>query len=165
MAQLALIGAYTLHMAATAIWIGGLAFLTLFLPLLSNRLPEPDRDLLAERASRTFRPYAWICLAVFAVTGLAQMSASPRYVGLLAVSNAWSAAILIKHLLILGMAGILAHQTWVLHPRLERYQLEADPSSGPARASDLRAERRLLWISLGLAGLVLVLTALARTSA
>lgn len=165
MAQLVLIGAYSLHMAATAVWIGGLAFLTLFLPRLSGRLSESDRNLLASRAARTFRPYAWICLTVFAVTGLTQMSASPRYEGLLAVSSPWAAAILVKHLLILGMAGILVYQTWALHPRLERLQLEGDRSSEPLLAVTLRSERRLQWFSLGLAGLVLVLTALARVSA
>lgn len=165
MAQAVLVAAYSLHMAATAVWIGGLAFLTLFLPAAARRLPERERRSLVEASSRRFRPFAWICLAVFAATGLMQMSASPRYQGLLTVGNLWSGAILAKHLLVFGMAAILAYQTWVLQPRLERTRLGAELGGPEGAEADFQRDGLLHRLSLALGSAVLLLTAVARTSA
>jgi uncharacterized membrane protein len=160
----ALVGAYALHMAVTVVWLGGLAYLAVFQPALARRLPATEQRLLAEASSRRFRPYAWTCLAVFAGTGLLQMSASPRYEGLLVVGSLWSAAILAKHMVIVAMAGILGYQSWVLQPRLERARF-APPDSAVSVEKDHLADLRLHRVSLFLGGLVLILTAVARASA
>jgi uncharacterized membrane protein len=88
-----LTAAYALHLAATVIWIGGLVFLALLLPTFLARLPAEERQDLQTAAHTRFRPLAWLCLAVFIGTGLTQMSARPKYEGLLVV-GALGAAIL-----------------------------------------------------------------------
>lgn len=160
-----LTAAYALHMAATAVWIGALFSLALLLPGSLRHLDGDVARGVQRRALRRFLPLAWLCLAVFAATGLTQMSANPRYEGLLAIDNSWSIAILVKHILVAAMAGLLAWQTWGLVPAMDRAALGLDPRGEPLR---LRLERRAQMattLSLTLGLLVLVLTAVARTTA
>jgi putative copper export protein len=164
MSSAVLAAAYALHMTATAVWIGGLIFLGFLSSAFFDRLDPADRPAARTSLSRRFLPLAWLCLAVFVVTGLTQMSANPSYAGLLVVTNAWSAAILVKHLIVGLMAIALAVQTWVVHPRLERAALGLD-HGGATSPDDLRRldGRLIRWSAvLGLA--VLLLTAVARAS-
>lgn len=156
-----LVLAYWLHMAATVVWIGGLTFQSLILaPSLGL-----GSDLL-ERVRRRFEPLAWLSLAVLVGTGLLQMSSNPNYVGLLSITNRWSAAILIKHLLIGGMLLVAGYQTWGLQPRLARLQLTASRVAGSAEPLEnlLKEWRRLLHLQTAASMLVLALTAVARSA-
>lgn len=160
-----LTAAYALHMAATAVWIGGLFFLALLLPGFLRQVDGEVGRSIRRRAMRRFLPLAWLCLAVFAGTGLTQMSANPQYEGLLAIRNPWSIAILAKHILVAGMASVLAWQTWALQPSLDRAVLRLD-TRGDRRARELECRgRRAVDLSLALGLLVLFLTAVARTVA
>ena len=151
--------AFWLHMAATVVWIGGLFFQSVLLqPLLDDPSTIQPAGRLLHRLQTRFNPLAWLSLAVLTGTGLIQMSAHPNYTGLLQVDSPWAVAILAKHLVIAGMVGVAAVQTWVLQPRLIRYALEgADPS-------DATQLRRLTRISFALGLVVLLLTALARAA-
>ena len=156
--------AYALHLTATVLWIGGLTYLAFFAASLLTHLPPAERQAAWAASVRRFLPLAWLCLAVFVATGLTQMSANPNYQGLFVIHNPWAAAILAKHLVIAAMVILMAGQTWVLHPRLERQALGLRPGD-PAELDRLRR----LDLSLVRAGavlglLVLVLTALARAS-
>jgi uncharacterized membrane protein len=158
--------AYTLHMLATVLWVGGLVFQSLFLlPMLtSNSLEFGARDKLTFLQTR-FQPIAWLCLAILFGTGLTQMTGHPQYEGLLAIQNRWSVAILIKHLSIVPMLGITAFQSFFLHPGLQRELLKAkhaDTSHGASKA--LRTERQLVMTNVLFSIIVLALTAIARTS-
>jgi uncharacterized membrane protein len=165
MAAPVLAASYAVHMAATVIWIGGLVFLAFFASPMFRRLPETERAAAIEGAARRFVPLAWLCLAAFVVTGLIQMSASPRYVGLLTVRDDWSAAILAKHIVVAAMAGLLAYQTWIVHPRLERARLGLTETAPAEVAALRRTEARLIRWGAWLGLLVLLLTAFARASA
>jgi len=91
---------YWLHMLATVTWIGGLAALTLVvLPALQAQddLEQQARSL--NKIQRRLDPLAWFSLLVLLGTGLTQMSASPNYEGVLAITNGWSVAIFLKHIM------------------------------------------------------------------
>jgi len=160
-----LIAAYALHMAATAVWIGGLITLGFLLPVLDRPAPASDRAAAGVRRSRRFLPIAWLCLAAFVASGLIQMSASPRYTGLLSIESTWSVALLVKHLIVAAMTGLLAYQTWVVHPWLERMALGLAPADAPTRRRLEARDRAVLRASALLGIVVLVLTAVARVSA
>jgi len=160
-----LTAAYALHLAATTVWMGGLIFLSLLLPSQLARLSVEERQSLLDSAVRRFVPVAWLCLAVFVGTGLTQMAASPNYEGLLAVGNPWAAAILSKHIVIAGMVALLAYQTWILHPRFERHALGLEKLDPHTIAVLRHRDLLLLRISVVLAAVVLVLTAVARANA
>lgn len=157
---------YALHMIATVLWVGGLVFQALYLlPILTqSTLDEQARNPLLLLQTR-FQPVAWLSLAILLGTGLTQMTAHPQYEGLLAIQNRWSIAIFAKHISILPMAGITAFQSFFLHPRLQRELLKAarKPSTTQVNAV-LAEEKRLVILNAMLSGLVLVLTAIARTS-
>jgi uncharacterized membrane protein len=164
-----LTAAYSLHMLATVIWIGGIAFqaaLLLPLALQPETQPRERRKLLKSLRTR-FQPLAWLCLAVLVGSGLTQMAANPNYDGLLVIDNRWSIAILLKHIAIAFMVALMAFQTWVLYPRWARLELILARSSGQADAGEaslLQRENWLIRIQLALSALVLILTAIARTA-
>lgn len=161
--------AYWLHMLATVLWIGGLSSLTLLvLPAASKSLDAQSYAALLERIQKRLDPLGWGCLAMLTVTGLVQMSANPNYQGLIAIENSWSAAILVKHLLFLSMAGLSAYITWGLLPKSRRLALQRQrlPSETLAQQSTslARQEVLLLRLNLCLGILVLALTAVARSA-
>jgi uncharacterized membrane protein len=159
--------AYWLHMAATIVWIGGIFFQAAVLtPVLSRASSTEVQARLLESVRRRFDPLAWLSLAVLIATGLTQMSASPNYMGFLAIDNLWSAAILSKHLVIGGMILVGSYQTWILYPQLSRDLLAraAGAKVGPEAASISSRQARSTWLNLILAVAVLALTAIARTA-
>jgi uncharacterized membrane protein len=159
-----LVASYLLHFAATVVWIGGLVLFAFFPASDPSGLPPAQAGARRRTAMQAFVPAQWLCLAVFVVSGLIQMSANPSYTGLLTVTNLWAAAILAKHVLVALMAAVLVYQTWVLYPRRERLAFGLH-AGGPDAQERLRfTERRLVRLS-AIAGIaVLVLTAVARAS-
>jgi len=170
--SLALTLAYWLHMLATVVWIGGLTALSLFvLPAAQRHLEPAQQVVLLDGLQKRLNPWSWFCLAVLAGTGMFQMSASPYYEGLLAIDNCWAAAILVKHLLFLGMTLLSAYMTWGLLPALQHILLRRAALATAQTAEEAAAMRKLLqqqqWIlrlNLILGVLVLGLTALARAA-
>jgi len=167
----ALTAAYWLHMLATVVWIGGLAALSIFvLPAARRTLESESYTLFLVELQRRLDPLAWFSLGVLAATGLFQMSANPNYQGFLKMENAWAIAILIKHLLFFGMAGISSWMTWGLLPGLRRVVLHRSLAAQGKLSSTIdggeliRQERRLLRLNLVLGILVLALTAVARAA-
>jgi uncharacterized membrane protein len=158
--QWVLAAAYWLHMLATVVWIGSLSALALLvLPAAQRSLSATALADLLTALQRRLDPLAWLSLLVLTATGLLQMSASPSYDGLLAITNPWAAAILVKHLVIAGMVGISAWITWGVLPALQRQR--------DATAADPAATQRAVWLlrlNLILGIVVLGLTAIARAA-
>ena len=116
---------YWLHMLATIVWIGGLAAVVLLiLPAARNSLQASDFAAFLEKVQRRLDPAGWLSLMVLLGTGMFQMSASPNYQGFLAIGNRWAIAILVKHLVFIGMVAISAYLTWGLLPALRRAALQ-----------------------------------------
>jgi len=163
--------AYWMHLIATILWIGGLAAISVFVvPAAQKTLDSTARAALLAEIQRRLDPIAWFCLVILAGSGMFQMSANPHYQGFLEIQNPWAFAILIKHLLFLGMAGLSAYMTWILLPEIRRVNLRQTHASvenelGGQAESLSRRERRLLRLNLALGLLVLGLTALARSAA
>lgn len=164
----ALILAYWLHMLATVVWIGGLAALSIFvLPAARGALEAQAYAKLLGEIQKRLETWGWFCLVVLAATGMLQMSANPNYQGFLALQSRWSVAILVKHILFLGMAGLSAYLTWGLYPRLRRLALQralrgGEESHGNVKDWEKRQETVLLRVNLVLGLLILALTAVAR---
>lgn len=160
--------AYWLHMLATVAWMGGLAAVALLaLPAARKTLDAPAYLAFLGELQRRLDPLAWFCLALLAGTGMLQMSANPNYPGFLAIQGRWATAILLKHLLFLGMAGLSAYLSWGLLPRLRRLALlRARGGIVDEREADglQRQETWLLRLNLFLGVLILALTAMARAA-
>ncbi|GIX49395.1 MAG: hypothetical protein KatS3mg131_3606 [Candidatus Tectimicrobiota bacterium] len=63
-----------LHLLAAAVWIGGMAFLTLVLvPIVRQPEHRAQAPLLMHRTGRRFRTVGWTCLLVLFFTGLVNL--------------------------------------------------------------------------------------------
>ncbi len=160
--------AYWLHIVATVTWVGGLIALSvLVIPAARRTLLPGDYAALFDRLQAGLQRVGWLSLAVLIATGMFQMSAHPAYEGFLAISNAWSVAILIKHILIGFMVLAGAYLTWGIMPSLRRMALLRAAGQNLDAAKDLalrKRESRVLTINLILSILVLLLTAIARAA-
>lgn len=135
------------HLAATAIWIGGILLTTfLVVPELNRTLAgQPALHRILTRLRKRFTILGNLALAALIVTGLLQMSTDPNYQGLLRFSNRWSQVLLLKHLLIIVMALCGLVLQFGLAPALERNSLLRERGAGDADEWGRlqRRERRL----------------------
>jgi uncharacterized membrane protein len=163
--QLSLI--YFFHLVATVVWIGGLTVSAWFLFPLAQRSLEPRAyALFCDRFRQRFHPLAWLCLVVLLGSGLFQMSASRQYEGMLVIQNAWSVAILLKHLGFGLMTLVNGWLTFGVYPALNRLAwLRADAQSDQSAEHLQRREIFFLRLNWWLSLLVLLFTAAARVAA
>ena len=139
------------HAMGTVVLIGHYLLLSvIYLPVL-----EKNGGTFLSEISKRSRPWMYVSLVIFMVTGIYLMFADPNYLGVGDFANFWSIMMLVKHLLIVGMIGL---GFW--HNALLRV--------GPMMASNNNAElgiRRFRIYSnvMAILGvLVLLLTALAQ---
>jgi uncharacterized membrane protein len=153
-------------MLATVLWIGSLtALAVLVLPVAQRSLDRLAYGQLLVELQQRLEPLGWFCLVVLVATGLFQMSANPNYAGFINFSNRWAIAILLKHILFLGMVAASAYLTWGVLPRLRRIALlQAHGQSPPQDELLQRQNLRLIRLNLILGVFVLALTALARVT-
>lgn len=156
---------YWMHMLATVTWIGSLAAINLlFIPASMRTLKLPDQLSLITALQKRLEPLAWFCMGILVVTGLFQMSTSPRYDGFLNTSTQWSLAILVKHGFAVLMVVVSAIQTWEVLPAIQRTLLKKDKADEAELARLQKRETLLLRVNLLLSALILGATALARVS-
>ncbi|HLF03158.1 MAG TPA: CopD family protein [Anaerolineales bacterium] len=160
--------AYFFHMVATVVWVGGITMLTLIVYPSLRKVSGNDslKGTLISEIHRRFSPLAMISLATLIVTGLSQMAVNPNYKGLLVIDNAWSWAILIKHVAFGVMALIGGYSVWGLTPAIHRLALLESKGklSGDELASLRQREERLNQLNFACALVVLLLTAVARAA-
>jgi len=152
---------YFFHLIATVVWLGGMALQVLVIfPLQRDQAEwQPLLDALARR----FRPLANFSLLILLVTGVVQTGDDSHYGGLLNFENAWSRAILAKHIAFGGMVALVVFMQFGLSPTIERARLLATKNKG--QADELgklhRRERRLIQANFALSIIVLFFTAIA----
>jgi uncharacterized membrane protein len=151
MSQILIALSVWLHALGTVVLIGHYLLLALiYLPVLAKN----NGTLLSEISKRS-RPWMYLSLVIFMVTGIYLMFADPNYLGVGNFGNLWGVLMLVKHLLILGM---IAMGFW----------FNAILRVGPMMSSNNNAEQAIsrfrfyanLMATSGV--LVLLLTALAQ---
>jgi uncharacterized membrane protein len=158
---------YWLHMLATVIWIGGLTTLSLIiLPAARKTLTGSSYSAFLGLVTQRLQWIGWLSLAVLTATGMFQMSANPNYHGVLAISNPWAVAILLKHIVIVIMVAAGVYVTWGLNPALQRISmLQAHGKGSPEELAALqKKEEALIQLNLLISVVVLLLTAWARSA-
>ncbi|HYN87572.1 MAG TPA: hypothetical protein VER55_03530 [Ardenticatenaceae bacterium] len=153
----------TVHILATAVWLGwSLALALLVAPQVASAYGPEAAGWLAS-AVRRVPPLAYLSLATLWVTGMVQLVANPNYVDLLALTNDWSRLIFVKHLAVLASGGLIYYVGAVVAGEIG-FQLRA---ATIGRGNEMRlamATRRfrlLAWLNLALSMIVLLMTGLA----
>ena len=91
-----------LHAVGTVVLIGHYLLLSvIYLPVL-----EKNGGTFLSEISKRSRPWMYVSLAIFMVTGIYLMFADPNYLGVGDFGNLWSVIMLVKHLLIVGLIGL-----------------------------------------------------------
>jgi uncharacterized membrane protein len=161
----ALASLYWLHMLATVAWIGSLVSIyVLILPISGRALKPVDELALLDGVQKRLEPIAWFSVSLLVVTGLFQMSVNPHYNGFLSTSGQWSLAILAKHMLVVVLVAVSAVHTWDVLPSMRRLLMRRDKADAEQVLRLQRRERTLLTVSLALAMLILLATAVMRAS-
>jgi copper transport protein len=139
------------HVAAMAIWLGGLASLLLILPAATRSATTPaDRGRLLAGPLARFSTLALVMVALIMATGLIQAYVYVRHLGDL-LSTGYGRAVLAKFLLLLGVIGLASYNRRVLVPKLRRIaELGGSPGApGILLRRALRGEIALLVVVLG----------------
>ncbi len=156
---------YWLHFLAVVTWIGSLVSISLLiLPSATRSLKPIDQLVFIEAIHKRLEPIAWFSISLLVVTGLLQMSVNVHYNGFLSTSNQWSLAILTKQVLVAILIVVSAIHTWEVLPAIRRALLRKDKINEEEIAKLQRREKTLLRVSLILAALILLATAIARTA-
>ena len=155
---------FWIHFLAAVTLVGSLVAASLLvLPAAQALDPLGQLNLIAGIQKR-MEPAAWFSLSLLIVTGLFQMSVNIHYNGFLSVSNQWTIAILVKHILVVTMIVVSAVQTWDVLPSIRRLLMRKDKAS---QEDALKLQRREAWLlraNLILAILILGATAFMRAA-
>jgi len=102
MSQILVAISFWLHALGTVVFIGHYLLLsTLYLPIL-----EKGGGAFLSQISKRSRPWLYISLLVFAITGTYLTLIDPSYLGIGNFGNLWGVLMLVKHILIFGMIGL-----------------------------------------------------------
>jgi copper transport protein len=143
--------ANVLHVAAMAVWVGGLASLVLILPAGTRELEPADRSRPIAATLARFSPIALACVAAILLTGIGQAYAYVRDLDNL-LDTAYGRAVLVKFVLLVGgLIPLGAYNRYRSVPRLERIAAggEAPGRAGLLLRRALRAEVALVVVVLG----------------
>jgi uncharacterized membrane protein len=151
MSQILIALSVWLHALGTVILIGHYLLLSvIYLPILTRY----NGAILSEISKRS-RPWMYISLLIFMVTGIILLFADPTYLGVGNFGNVWGVMMLIKHILVVGMIGL---GFWF------NAILRVGPMMSSNNGSELAKRRFRLYSNLmAISGvLILLLTALAQ---
>ena len=91
-----------LHALGTVVFIGHYLLLSMiYLPTL-----EKNGGMFLSEISKRSRPWLYLSLLVFAITGIYLTFIDPNYLGIGNFGNLWGVLMLVKHILIFGMIGL-----------------------------------------------------------
>lgn len=104
------------HDLFTATWIGGLiVFGITVLPSVKQSLGAgPQTKKVMAAIQKRHSTWVYISMVGLVLTGLLMSRRNPNFDGLFSFSSAYSAALSIKHILVLGMIAITLYRSLVL---------------------------------------------------
>ena len=143
-----------LHLIATVLWIGGIAFI-LFIALPSaKQIMGSDAGKLMGVISKRFTLVANCSIALLVLTGAAMAVLNNRFSSSAILENNWFIILVVKHILVFTMIVIHFYRGWILSPRIIR------TGAGPKQASMQRLSISLVKTNFGLGIAMLLIAAI-----
>lgn len=149
----------TLHLGATALWLGGAMALALIVAPFIMIVERERRPMALVSLLNRYSPLALLSVLVLVLTGWWELRQSPRALGILSASV--DRALTLKLLLYVVLLIVSGWSAMVLRPRLRRLapRLRRDDRVAGAADRALAAAQSLLWVDAALAAAVLLLVA------
>lgn len=141
-----------LHLTATIVWLGGIAFILLVAIPSARQVLRGEAGGLMGEVTRRFTPMANISIFFLLLTGIILMAINGNISG--EVLKGWrGTALLFKILLFLLMAGVHFFRGKVLAPRIAKTQSDGE------KARLQKLSLNLVWLNFGSGLAVLLLSA------
>jgi uncharacterized membrane protein len=129
MKELILIACYWVHLAATALWVGGITFI-LFIAIPSSRqVSGAESGKLMGEISKRFTPLANYSIILLVATGVVLTGLSKQFTGSGFIENNWITALILKLILVFGMIAIHFYRGLVLTPKIMRTAAETEKAA------------------------------------
>jgi len=126
-----MVGANVVHVAAMAVWVGGVAALLLAALPTATRLKPASAIRMRAALVRTFSPAATWAVALVLLTGILQSYVEVATPGNL-FTTAFGRVVLVKTALLVAIVALAAYQRRRLFPRLDGIASGARPAEGAA---------------------------------
>jgi uncharacterized membrane protein len=155
---------FWIHFLAAVTLVGSLVATSILVLPAARTLNSLDQLNLIAAIQKRMEPAVWFSISLLIVTGLFQMSLNVHYNGFLSISNQWTIAILVKHILVVALIVVSAVQTWDIFPTVRRLLLRKDKAS---QDEVVKLQGRAVWLmraNLILAILILGATAFMRAA-
>ena len=129
MREIILAVSYWLHLTATVVWIGGIAFiLFIAIPSAKQVLGAAAGKLLGE-ISKRFTPIANYSIIFIVVTGAALTGFNKQFSGIGNFGNSWSLTLIMKHVLVFVMVAVHFYRGLILAPKIAKTDAVSEKTS------------------------------------
>ncbi len=152
MKEIMLAGSYWLHLIATIIWLGGIAFVLFVAIPSAKQVLGAEAGKMTGEISKRFTPMANYSILLLIVTGIVLTAANNKFSGIINFANSWYLVLIAKHLFVFGMVAIHFYRGLALAPRIARTELAS------AKASLQKLSLNLVKVNFCLGLIVLLLS-------
>lgn len=155
-----LVFSYWIHLLATAVWLVCIAVMAATAVPAFRQQQVADNSWLA--LQKRLLPWTNLSLVLLLITGFVQMTNDTNYSGFLVFDGIWAWAMLVKHILFLVVMAVAAYWQFGYFPAVERTAVLAAKKPQLAQTEQdklAHREKRLLWLNLACAVLILFCTA------
>src|SRR4030067_3624646 len=129
MTEVILAASYWLHLIATVVWIGGIAFILFIAIPSAKQVLGADAGKLMGEISKRFTPIANYSIIFIVVTGFVLTGLNKQFSGIGNVGNSWSLSLIMKHVLVFVMVAVHFYRGLVLAPKIARTEPAAEKAS------------------------------------
>jgi uncharacterized membrane protein len=120
MREIILAVSYWLHLTATVVWIGGIAFILFIAIPSAKQVLGADAGKLMGEISKRFIPIANYSIIFIVVTGAALTGFNKQFSGIGNFGNSWSLTLIMKHVLVFVMVAVHFYRGLILAPKIAR---------------------------------------------
>ncbi len=136
-----------IHLLCVVLWVGGMAFLLITLRPSMNAIDPSARLVLQGAVFRRFFRLVWQIMPLAIVSGLVLLVLS------------YSHQVVPWEVMVMQTGGVVMAAIFIGMVLVPNKRFQAKLAAGTATAADAAPVRRLLWVSLAIAAVILVCVA------
>lgn len=153
MRELIYIASHWLHLVATVVWIGGIAFVLMVAMPSAKQVLGADANKLMGEVSKRFTLLANKCTVILIITGIILTVFNNRF-SEMNFGNGLNQILALKHVIVVGMVIIHFYRGLILVPKIVK-------TTSPAKEGLQKLSMRMVKVNFGLGLFVLLLSGLS----